>query len=73
MNKLGDEGMDYLSEALAVNTVLEYLDLFDVPFSNTGARFLERALQRNTMSLKNLRLANTKVTVDHAETLIDTI
>lgn len=70
MNRLGDEGIDYLSEAIAVNTVLEHLDLFGVEFSNHGARFLERALRRNSVTLKSLRLANTKVTVEHAESLI---
>lgn len=59
MNRLGDEGIDHLSEALAVNSCLEYLDLFDVPFGNNGGKFLERALRRNTITLKNLRLANT--------------
>ena len=72
-NRLGDEGIDHLSEALAINTALEHLDLFDVPFTNNGARFLERALRRNTITLKSLRLANTRVTVDHAEILIDAI
>ena len=66
MNKLGDEGIDHLSEALGLNTELEHLDLFDVEFTNYGARFLETALRRNTVTLKSLRLANTKVTVDHA-------
>ena len=64
MNNLGDEGMDYLSEALAINTSLEHLDLFDVHFTNNGARYLEQALRRNTRTLKSLRLANTQVTVD---------
>ena len=73
MNPLGDEGIDHLSEALAINTTLEHLDLFDVPFTNNGARFLERALRRNTITLKSLRLANTRVTVDHAEVLIDAV
>lgn len=72
-NMLTDEGIDHLSEALAVNTALEHLDLFDVPFTNNGARFLERALRRNTITLKSLRLSNTRVTVDFAEMLIDAI
>jgi len=70
MNRLGDEGIDYLSEAVTTNTTLEHLDLFGVEFSNHGARFLERALRKNTITLKSLRLANTKVSVDQAESLI---
>ena len=72
-NKLGDEGIDHLSEALSVNTSLEHLDLFDVSFSNDGARFLERALRRSTLLLKTLRLSNTRVTVDHVEQLVDAV
>ena len=72
-NPLGDEGVDHLSEALAINTALEHLDLFDVPFTNNGSRFLEQALRRNTVNLRSLRLANTRVTVDHAEALIDAV
>ena len=72
-NQLGDEGIDHLSEAIAINTCLEHLDLFDVPFTNNGARFLEQALRRNSVTLKSLRLANTRVTVDHAEALIDAV
>ena len=70
MNRLGDEGIDYLSEAIGVNTTLEHLDLFGVEFSNHGARFLERGFLRNTITLKSLRLANTKVSVNSAESLI---
>ena len=73
MNRLGDEGLDYLSEALALNRVLEHLDLFDVEFSNQGARFLELALRRNSITLKTLRLANSRVTVDQAELLVSAV
>lgn len=73
LNRLGDEGIDYLSEALALNSALEHLDLFDVEFTNFGARFLETALRRNTATLKSLRLSNTKVTVDHAQLLVEAV
>ena len=63
-NKLGDEGIDHLSEALFLNTCLEHLDLFDVGFTSSGARFLDRALRKSTSLLKTLRLSNTRVTVD---------
>ena len=64
LNKLGDEGMDYLGEAVSLNTALEHLDLFDVIFSNMGARFLEHALRKNRTHLRSIRLANTRVTVE---------
>ena len=51
MNKLGDEGMDYLGEALSLNKTLEHLDLFGVEFGNLGARFLEHALRKNRTTL----------------------
>ena len=60
-----------MAEAIAINVTLEHLDLFNVEFSNFGCRFLERAIRRNSTTLKTLRLANTKVTVDHAELLIE--
>ena len=73
MNKLGDEGMDYLGEAVSINKTLDHLDLFGVEFGNLGARFLEHALRKNTMGLKSLRLANTGITVEQAELLLGAV
>lgn len=72
-NRLGDEGIDYLGEAISINTTLEHLDLFGAEFGNLGARFLEHALRKNRTSLKSLRLANTRVTVEQAELLLDAV
>ena len=63
-NHLGDQGMDYLTEALRTNRALTHLDLFDVHLTNQGARFLELALRANPTTLKSLRLANTKINVE---------
>ena len=72
-NRLGDEGIDYLGEAISINTTLEHLDLFGAEFANLGARFLEHALRKSRISLKSLRLANTRVTVEQAELLLDAV
>ncbi len=59
-NKLGDVGLQYLSNALKVNTGLAFLDLFDADFGEEGAISLAEALLLNK-SLVNLRLCNTHV------------
>jgi len=50
--------MDHLCDALCDNTNLEYLDLFDCPFSNLGGTYLDHTIKRN-QSVRWLRLANT--------------
>lgn len=37
LNRLGDAGVELICNAVALNTALEFLDLFDVDFSNVGA------------------------------------
>jgi hypothetical protein len=61
-----------LSDALSFNSSLEFLDLFDVDFSNEGASLLEAALKKNE-SLMSLRLANTNVTTEASEPLLKTM
>lgn len=65
--------MEILSEALSINSCLEYLDLFDVEFGNFGAISLSVALNNPKSSVKNIRLANTHVTTDAAERLIQAV
>ena len=69
MNKLGNIGMEYLADALGLNTALEYLDAFDLNFSNEGAIYLDNAIRKNS-SLKSIRLANTHVSADISENLM---
>ena len=69
MNKLGNVGLEYLADALSLNTALEYLDAFDVNFSNEGATYLDNAIRKNS-SLKSIRLANTHVSADISESLL---
>ena len=69
MNKLDNTGVAYLADAIATNTALEYLDLFDVNFSNEGASHLDSAIRKNT-SLKSIRLANTHISADYSESLM---
>ena len=72
MNKIGNMGMDFLGDALSVNTSLEYLDLFDVDFSNEGCAYLDQALKTNK-ALVSLKLANTHVSSDLSDQLMGTI
>lgn len=60
LNRLGDTGVSYISNALKVNNTLEVIDLFDVDFQDEAAISLAEAILINR-TLTNLRLANTKV------------
>ncbi len=68
-NKLGDTGIQALSNALKVNIGLVMLDLFGVEFQDEGATALAEALLLNK-SLLDLRLANTKLKGNGATPLI---
>jgi len=59
-NRLGNAGIQAISNAIKVNIGLTMLDLFDVEFSDDGALSLAEAILINK-TLTNLRLANTKV------------
>ena len=72
MNRLGDMGMDFLCDALCENTALEYLDLFDVNFTNKGGSYIEYSLRLNK-TLRWLRLSNTTVSSEVSQVLLDTV
>lgn len=69
-NKIGS-GCELLFDSLAKNSCLEVLELFDVDFSNQGAFALTNLLQIGSSYLRNLRLANTHVSADVVELVMD--
>ena len=61
--------MENLADAISRNISLEFLDAFDIDFSNSAAKSLDQAVRKNA-SLKSIRLANSRVSADVAESLL---
>ena len=71
-NKIDDEGVEILAEALRKNQSLTLIDLSKNEFGDDGVAALAAALQSNT-ALRALNLDNNKIEDDGVEVLVDAI